>query len=140
MSGGFLIDSANIYEMVGGFPAIERLSTNFYNRVFDDDDEEYYKIFTSMFINLDKANAIRNQAEFLTQRFGGPQLYSERKGHPALRMRHAPFAITEKAAQRWMEHMTAAVNEVFSGDEHDFVRRAMMEFFLDTAMMLVNSQ
>ena len=77
----FKIYDSNTFEELGP-ELIVRLSTAFYNRVYDDPDEW----FTSMF-PPDKGQAIQNQYEFFIQRFGGPQLYSQRKGHPALRQR-----------------------------------------------------
>src|SRR3954467_11819032 len=48
---------------------------------------------------------------FLIQRFGGPQTYSQQRGHPRLRMRHAPFAVDLKARNRWVQIMEAALLE-----------------------------
>ena len=48
---------------------------------------------------------------FLEQYWGGPTTYSDRRGHPRLRMRHAPFAVTPTAAQHWLRHFRAALDE-----------------------------
>jgi truncated hemoglobin YjbI len=80
-------------------------------------------------------SAIQNQYEFFIQRLGGPALYSQRKGHPALRARHARFPITKEFAARWIGHMSAALDEVgIAGDTAD----RLMEFFTDTAFFLQN--
>jgi truncated hemoglobin YjbI len=80
-------------------------------------------------------NAIKDQYEFFIQRFGGPPLYSQRKGHPALRARHVRFPITKPAAQRWLEHMRAAVDEVgIKGD----TKEKFLEFVTEVAFFLQN--
>jgi hemoglobin len=48
-------------------------------------------------------------ALFLMQYWGGPRRYSEQRGHPRLRMRHARFAIGTAQADAWLRHMTEAV-------------------------------
>ena len=47
---------------------------------------------------------------FLMQYWGGPGTYSEQRGHPRLRMRHAHFEITGAERDAWLTHMLAAVN------------------------------
>lgn len=69
------------------------------------------------------------------QRFGGPPLYSMRKGHPALRARHRNFEITTLAADRWIHHMRGAVMDVEISDTQ---RDVLMEFFSDVAYFLRN--
>jgi hemoglobin len=49
---------------------------------------------------------------FLEQYWGGPRTYSEQRGHPRLRMRHAPFAVTPRARDLWLGHMRAALDEL----------------------------
>lgn len=49
--------------------------------------------------------------EFLSGWLGGPPLYMEKKGHPRLRMRHAPYAVTQVMRDEWMLCMTQAINE-----------------------------
>jgi hemoglobin len=62
------------------------------------------------------AAALRLQL-FLEQYWGGPKTYSEQRGHPRLRMRHAPFAVTPEARDRWLAHMRVAVDSVDLADE-----------------------
>ena len=50
--------------------------------------------------------------EFLSGWMGGPQLYIEKRGHPRLRMRHAPFAIRLVEVEEWLRCMTYALDEV----------------------------
>ena len=60
-------------------------------------------------------------ALFLAQWLGGPGTYSETYGHPRLRMRHFPFAVTEHGAGRWLRHMREAMQEcgVSEGDQRE---------------------
>lgn len=59
----------------------------------------------------DLAGAEERLCMFLTFRFGGPQDYIQRRGHPALRARHAAFPINEAARNRWMLLMNQAIDE-----------------------------
>jgi len=125
----FEIDKTNLYEALGLEKIIE-LSKAFYRRVDADPDPEFRGMFPS---NLE--DAVQNQYEFFVQRLGGPQLYSQRKGHPALRQRHAAFPITLEFAQHWLAHMEAAMEEVAIPEPY---RPALREFFRHTAEFLVN--
>ena len=60
---------------------------------------------------------------FLEQYWGGPTTYSERRGHPRLRMRHAPFAVTPKMRDHWLTHMRDAVDSL--GLDPDHARRVV---------------
>ncbi|KAG6501225.1 hypothetical protein ZIOFF_041103 [Zingiber officinale] len=130
-SDAFAIDETNLFETLGGIQPFVDLSTNFYNRVYDDEEEW----FRSIFSNSKKEDAIRNQYEFFAQRMGGPNLYSKRRGHPALIGRHAPFPVTHQAAERWLRHMQQALDSTSSIDPDSKVK--MMNFFKHTAYFLV---
>ncbi|KAH7574215.1 hypothetical protein JRO89_XS03G0266400 [Xanthoceras sorbifolium] len=71
----FAIDSTNLYQKLG-LQTFINLSTDFYTRVYEDEEEW----FRSIFANSKKEEAIQNQYEFFVQRMGGPPLYSQRKG------------------------------------------------------------
>ena len=60
----------------------------------------------------DLSETARKQKQFLTQYLGGPNIYSEEHGHPRLKARHNPFAITPARAQAWLECMSEAMDEV----------------------------
>jgi truncated hemoglobin YjbI len=128
----FKIDQRNVFEELGLDKLVE-LSTAFYTRVYADPDPGFRGMFPD-----DMAGAIQNQYEFLCQRFGGPQLYSERKGHPALRQRHAKFEITKARAAHWLDLMQLSLDEV--GIKDNFAREALDEFFAHTAEFLVNKE
>ncbi|XP_022131302.1 two-on-two hemoglobin-3 [Momordica charantia] len=126
----FAIDEVNLFQKLG-LQTFVTLSTNFYNRVYDDEEEW----FRSIFGNSKKEDAIQNQYEFFVQRMGGPPLYSQRKGHPALIARHRPFPVTLRAAERWLQHMQLALDETPDIDADSKVR--MTNFFRHTAFFLV---
>ncbi|CAN1162074.1 Two-on-two hemoglobin-3 [Linum perenne] len=119
----FAIDETNLFNKLGLQTFID-LSTNFYNRVYDDEEEEWFR---SIFANSKKEEAIQNQYEFFVQRMGGPPLYSQRKGHPALIGRHRPFPVTHRAAERWLHHMQNALD---STPEIDPESKVIMMNFL----------
>src|SRR5437667_6785671 len=99
-----LLDT-QVYSLIGedGF---RQLVAAFYKRVPGDE------ILGKMYPPQDLAPAQERLREFLVMRFGGPQRYLQARGHPRLRMRHAPFAITQQARDRWIELMEAALAEV----------------------------
>ncbi|GFS40278.1 hemoglobin 3 [Actinidia rufa] len=129
-SDAFAIDDTNLFEKLG-LGTFINLSTNFYNRVYDDDEEW----FRSIFANSKKEDAIQNQYEFFVQRMGGPPLYSQRKGHPALIGRHRPFPVTHQAAERWLHHMQQALDDTTDIDTHS--KTKMLNFLRHTAFFLV---
>ncbi|XP_027356516.1 two-on-two hemoglobin-3-like [Abrus precatorius] len=129
-ANAFAIDDTNLFEKLG-LQTFVNLSTNFYNRVYDDEEEW----FRSIFANSEKQNAIQNQYEFLVQRMGGPPLYSQRRGHPALIARHGPFPVTHEAAERWLHHMKDALDVTSDIDNESKIK--LMNFFRHTAYFLV---
>ncbi|KAL2318232.1 hypothetical protein Fmac_032108 [Flemingia macrophylla] len=126
----FAIDDTNLFQKLG-LQTFVNLSTNFYNRVYDDDQEW----FRSIFADSQKEHAIQNQYEFFVQRMGGPPLFSQRRGHPALIGRHRPFPVTHQAAERWLHHMQQALDS--TPDIDDDSKSKMMNFFRHTAYFLV---
>ena len=96
-------DAATVYEAIGGDAAVRRLADAFYDIV-----EEEAPLLQAM---LPANTSISRQKlyEFLSGWMGGPHLYWERRGHPALRMRHAPFPIDDRAATEWAVCMRAAL-------------------------------
>ncbi|KAL7182058.1 hypothetical protein ACSBR1_040890 [Camellia fascicularis] len=126
----FAVDNTNLFEKLGLQTFID-LSTNFYTRVYGDEEEW----FRSIFANSRKEDAIQNQYEFFVQRMGGPPLYSQRKGHPALIGRHRPFPVTHQAAERWLYHMQQALDCIADIDADSKIK--MNNFFRHTAFFLV---
>lgn len=123
-----MIDETEVYARIGedGFA---RLVRSFYAQVPDDE------ILGPMYAGRNLADAEARLRDFLVGRFGGPMRYVERRGHPRLRMRHAPFAIDQVARDRWMALMTRALDQAALPPEADAVLRP----FLDaTATFMIN--
>jgi hemoglobin len=122
------LDESDIYAAVGeaGF---ERLVAAFYRQVPGDD------ILGPMYPAHDLAGAEERLREFLIGRFGGPPRYIERRGHPRLRMRHMPFAVTSHARERWLQCMNRALDEARLPQEAE---RVLREFFDGVSAMLIN--
>ena len=97
------IETTTLYERAGGMPFFERLVGHFYAAVETD------PILRPLYPEPDLAGAQRRLTLFLAQYWGGPRTYDEERGHPRLRMRHAPFAIDSPARDRWLELMRAAL-------------------------------
>lgn len=122
------MDDAEIFDAVGedGF---HRLVAAFYRQIPGDD------ILGPMYPPEDMEGAEQRLRDFLIGRFGGPQRYLEQRGHPRLRMRHAPYAIDSRARNRWVELMSRAL------DEAQFPRDAellLRPFFEGVASMMMN--
>jgi hemoglobin len=119
---------ADIYSAIGeeGFA---RLVRGFYAQVPQDD------LLGPMYPAEDFAGAEERLRDFLVGRFGGPMRYVEQRGHPRLRARHAPFAIDERARNRWVTLMTHALDQAAFPPEVDAVLR---QFFEATATFMIN--
>jgi phosphoglycolate phosphatase len=111
-----------------GAEKIAALSRAFYARV------EHDTRIRTMFPRELRA-PIEHQVLFLTQFFGGPDVYRRERGHPALRRRHAPFPIDRAAAAAWLENMLAAMQEVAIPEPAAGVMR---RYFRHTAAFLIN--
>jgi len=124
------VDDQEIYAQIGeeGFA---RLVAAFYRQIPQDD------LLGPMYPKDDLKAAEERLRDFLVVRFGGPQRYYEQRGHPRLRMRHAPFAIGQEARDRWLQLMERALNEASLPSESDAMLR---EFFASTATFLMNRQ
>lgn len=119
-----------VFEVVGGQPFFDALVERFYARV--EIDPTLRPLYP-----LDLAPGIRSLALFLGQYFGGPPTYSEEKGHPRLRMRHAPFVIGGTERDAWLTAMLAALDE---SDAAEIARQMMREYFEMAATAMINSQ
>jgi len=102
-------------------PFFERLVDRFYEGVAE--DPVLLRLYPEP---QDLAPARRRLTLFLAQYWGGPSDYSEERGHPRLRLRHAPFAIGGAERDRWLVHMRAAIVSV---DPPDEIARALDEYF-----------
>jgi hemoglobin len=115
---------------VGGAETFRRLVDHFYDGV--ENDPILRPLYPE---NLEGPN--ERLALFLMQYFGGPNTYSEQRGHPRLRMRHLPFAIGSLQRNAWFMHMSAAVEE--AGIEEPY-RTQMLRYFSDASTFLMNQE
>lgn len=122
------MEEHEIYTLIGeeGF---ERLSAAFYRQVPGD------PVLGPMYPAKDLEGARQRLRDFLIFRFGGPHTYVEQRGHPRLRMRHAPFAIGQAARDRWLQLMTRALAETKLPAE---AAQVLGAFFEATTTFLVN--
>ncbi|MEW6323266.1 MAG: globin [Acidobacteriota bacterium] len=125
-----VLDEGQVFAAIGeeGF---SRLIRAFYRRVPGDD------ILGPMYPADDLAGAEERLRDFLVGRFGGPARYVQQRGHPRLRMRHAPFVIDQAARDRWVSLMDAALDEAALPAGATAILR---EFFHATATFLQNSR
>ncbi|MFI8104349.1 globin [Streptomyces sp. NPDC101118] len=101
------------YEQVGGEETFRRLVRRFYEGVAGD------PLLRPMYPEEDLGPAEERFALFLMQYWGGPTTYSQHRGHPRLRMRHAPFVVDKAAHDAWLGHMRDAVDELGLAPEHE---------------------
>lgn len=94
------------FEVFGGSETFRRLVARFYAGVAEDE------VLRPMYPEQDLEPAAERLRLFLEQYWGGPTTYSAQRGHPRLRLRHAPFAIDEEARDRWLHHMRDAVESL----------------------------
>jgi hemoglobin len=116
-------EQVSFYEAVGGEETFRRLVARFYQGVAGD------PVLRAVYPEEDLADAEERLRLFLIQYWGGPATYNERRGHPALRMRHARFAIGPAERDAWLRHMTAAIDslglpEELSAPLRDYVTTA----------------
>jgi hemoglobin len=112
-----------------GEEGFTRLVGAFYRQVPSDE------ILGRMYPKQDLAGAEQRLRDFLIFRFGGPARYVEQRGHPRLRMRHAPFAVDQAARDRWVQLMERAFTEAQLPAEAEAI---LKPFLLDTATFLIN--
>jgi hemoglobin len=123
------VTDGDVYGAIGA-DGFERLVAAFYRQVPGDD------ILGPMYPADDMAGAEERLRLFLIGRFGGPPTYMEKRGHPRLRMRHAPYRLDAAARDRWVCLMDRALDEAALGAEATALLRA---FFHDTASFLRNA-
>ncbi len=123
------MDEGEVFGLIGeeGF---RRLVSAFYAQVPGDE------LLGPMYPEDDMAGAEERLRDFLIGRFGGPPTYMEKRGHPRLRMRHAPFRLDEAARNRWVQLMDRALDEAALPAE---VEQVLRPFFHGTATFLRNA-
>jgi hemoglobin len=122
------VEEFDVYSLVGE-SGLTRLVAAFYRRVPQDE------ILGSMYPAHDLAGSEQRLRDFLIYRLGGPPRYIEQRGHPRLRVRHAPFHINQAARERWIQLMNAALEEAAFPPEADQFLRT---FLGEIATFLIN--
>ncbi|MEO9326172.1 globin [Nocardioides sp. C4-1] len=118
------------YEQIGGFETMQRIVHRFYEGVAADE------VLRPMYPEADLAPAEERFLLFLVQYWGGPTTYSEQRGHPRLRMRHAPFAVNPEAKEHWLRHFRDALDSVELAPEHD---AKFWDYVTHAAQFMVNT-
>jgi len=96
----------SLFERIGGESTFTRLVEHFYAGIRTDD------VLLPMYPAEDLEGAIWRLSTFLQQYFGGPTTYSDQRGHPRLRMRHAAFKVNPEAKEHWLAHMKVALESL----------------------------
>ena len=123
--------SETFYDVIGGEKAFEQLVSHFYALVAID------PILRPMYPTDDLHGAAIRLKMFLEQYWGGPKTYSEERGHPRLRMRHAEFKIGTKERDAWLLCMRSAVYELeITSDQ----RNELWSYLEGAAQFLINSE
>jgi hemoglobin len=119
----------SVYELAGGEETFRLLVARFYSAVAKDD------LLRAVYPEEDLSGATERLTLFLIQYWGGPSTYSERRGHPRLRLRHQPFAIGQTERDAWLRHMTSAVDSL---DLAPAVRKALLDYFETASTAMIN--
>lgn len=121
-------EPVSVFEAVGGTPWFVELIDRFYSAVESD-------LLLRPLYPEDLSESREHMVLFLQQYWGGPTTYSEQRGHPRLRMRHAPFVITSAERDAWLKHMADAVR---SGNLEPELEQQMLDYFEMAATHLIN--
>jgi hemoglobin len=122
--------SPTFFDAVGGEPTFRRLVDEFYAGVATD------PVLRPLYPDEDLGPANERLRKFLIQYWGGPTTYSEERGHPRLRQRHAPFRITPTERDAWLHHMRRAVDSLGLDPVHE---SALWEYLSRAALFMVNT-
>lgn len=123
-------EEVTFYEAVGGEAVFHRIIGRFYEEVAKDE------VLRPLYPEEDLGPAEERLRMFLMQYWGGPHTYSDRRGHPRLRMRHAPFSIGPIERDAWLRCMRIAVDEAGLSDNH---RQQLWGYLEMAANSLMNS-
>lgn len=122
--------TTTFYDEIGGEETIRAIVHRFYEGVAGDE------LLRPMYPEEDLGPAEERFALFLVQYWGGPSTYSENRGHPRLRMRHAPFKVTPAAAERWLVHFRAGLDSAdLTPEQHE----RFWDYVTHAAQFMVNT-
>jgi hemoglobin len=123
----------SFYDEVGGASTFRTIVSRFYQLVREDE------ILRPLYPEDDLDGAEQRLRMFLEQYWGGPRTYSDQRGHPRLRMRHAPFRIGYLERDAWLRCMHTAVAEIDAQTLDDAHRQALLDYLEMAAQSMVNS-
>ncbi len=123
-------EEATPYQAMGGHETFVRLVHRFYEGVADD------PVLRPLYPEEDLGPAEQRLLMFLEQYWGGPRTYSDQRGHPRLRLRHAPYAVTPLAREHWLAHMQVAVDELGLAPE---LHQQLWGYLVTAADSMVNA-
>lgn len=122
-----------VYERAGGLPFFERLVDEFYRGVARDPE------LLALYPEPDDLSRARHRLTlFLVQYWGGPTTYSDERGHPRLRFRHAPYPIDAAARDRWLAHMGAALATMVKLGADEALTETLWAYFVPAADAMRN--
>ncbi|MBO8201184.1 globin [Streptomyces smyrnaeus] len=124
------LETQTFYEQVGGEETFRRLVHRFYQGVAED------PLLRPMYPEEDLGPAEERLTLFLMQYWGGPRTYSDARGHPRLRMRHAPFKVNQAAHDAWLRHMRDAVDSL---ELPEHLETQLWNYLVYAAGSLINS-
>jgi hemoglobin len=125
------VETKSVYELAGGEATFRELVTRFYDAAGAD------PVLRPIYPEEDLTGARERLTLFLIQYWGGPQTYSEQRGHPRLRMRHAPFIIGDRERAAWLRHMNDAVLSLRLQPQ---IEAKLLEYFELAAQAMVNAE
>ena len=118
------------YDEIGGMETITAIVHRFYEGVAGDE------VLRPLYPEEDLGPAEERFRLFLAQYWGGPTTYSDERGHPRLRMRHAPFAVTPNAKDHWLRHFRAGLDSVALTPKQD---AQFWDYVTHAAQFMVNT-
>lgn len=118
------------YEAVGGEETFRALIHRFYQGVATD------PLLRPLYPEEDLSGAEERLRMFLIQYWGGPRTYSDQRGHPRLRMRHAPFRVDPAARDAWLRHMREALDTLDLPEDRE---KMLWDYLTSAAYSLVNT-
>lgn len=121
------------YDAVGGAETFRTIVARFYEQVRDDE------VLRPLYPEDDLTGAEDRLRMFLEQYWGGPRTYSDQRGHPRLRMRHAPFRIGFLERDAWLRCMATAVGSIDRATLDDEHRRELLGYLEMAADAMVNA-
>ena len=125
-----MTDPQNFYAEVGGAPVFRAIVARFYEEVAADE------VLRPLYPEEDLGPAEDRLRMFLEQYWGGPRTYSDQRGHPRLRMRHAPYRVGPIERDAWLRAMRIAVDEAGLSQAH---RDQLWQYMTYAAASMQNS-